>query len=577
MYRARNRRNDDGSGVRGPNSALTQFLKEQGISAENIRDRWLETQKKEAEEAQQRDEDNSETESDEDIKPNAIKNNLSKKSSRSRKRESSSSEEDDEDDVNSDDDGDDDDYKPEARLRRLKGADINDSDEEEEAPLGSERKKKILSLSGEKKISPQQAKARHQQRKTRRKKAANLLDRKNSLISSLQDICIKIISKSIAEYNAQSMVEHIRDTLGGVSLENLNKLAKALTKNRALNDDTLQLFLNTSLTSLAFYDCSRLSYEGYKRLAIFSPHLESLSLQMCGQLNNEALLYLAEKLPNLKELYLDGPFLINEATWIKFFDLMKGRLTAFHVSNTHRFNDGSLSAMLINCGSSLNSLGLATLDTVTNYALLPQYLGSPDFHTLILEEPSRETDINDEVIINLLGCVGQSLTKFSVNRCTGLTDACIMNGFLPFLSVSGKSKITDLELEELDQVTTDGIVLLFSSIKFPLLRKCSLKRCFSLGDGALIELLLNSSATLEELNLNGLKSLTSEAFTFMACPNLKQINLGFIHSVNDKIVEEISRNNQNISIIEVYGDNQVTGKCLPRNGVNIIGRQSDSM
>ncbi|CAH02944.1 UV-damaged DNA-binding protein RAD7 [Kluyveromyces lactis] len=575
MYRARSRRNNDGSGVRGPNSALTQFLKEQGISAENIRDRWLEAQKKEAEHPQETQKDDSETESDEDLKAGVAAKKRSRKPRAVKKQESSSSGESDDDE--DDDDEDDDDYKAEARLRRLRGADLEDSDEEEEVLPVSDRKKRMLTLTNGKKTSPQLAKARHQQKKTRRKKAANLLDKKDSLISSLQDICIKVIGKSIVEYNAQSMVEHIRDTLGGVSLENLNKLAQALTKNRALNDDTLQLFLNTSLTTLTFYDCSKLSYEGYKRLAIFSPHLESLSLQMCGQLNNEALLYLAEKLPNLKELYLDGPFLINEDTWVQFFELLKGRLTAFHVSNTHRFNDNALSAMLRNCGSSLESLGLATLDTVTNYALLPQYLNSPNFHTLILEEPSRETDINDEVIISLLGSIGQNLRKLSLNRCTGLTDSCIINGFLPFLSNSGQSILTDLELEELDQITTDGIVLLFSSLQFPLLKRCSLKRCFALEDAAVVELLLNSSSTLEELNLNGLKSLTSKTFTFMACPNLKQLNIGFVHCVDNEIVEKISKDNEKLTIIEVYGDNQVTGKCSPRNGVSIIGRQSDSI
>ena len=566
MYRANNRRNNDGSGVRGPNSALTQFLKEQGISAENIRERWLETQKNKSEEAADISKDDSETESDEETPKTVTK----KKVVKNLKEDDTSS--------SSDEDSDDSDYSPEERLKKIRGDTPLDSDEEESSSLPvSGRQKRAVSLLNGKKSSPQRAKAQLQQRKKRRKKAEDLLDRRNSSILSLQDICIKIITKSIIDYNAQSMVEHIRDTLGGISVENLNKLARALTKNRALNDDTLQLFLNTSLTTLSFYDCSKLSFEGYKRLAIFSPHLEHLSLQMCGQLNNESLLYIAEKLPKLKELCFDGPFLINDDTWVKFFELMKGRLSMFHVSNTHRFSDKALLAMLKNCGSSLTSLGLATLDTVTNYALLPQYLDSPNFTTLTLEEPSRETDINDEVIISLLGAIGKNLKKLSLNRCTGLTDSCIINGFLPFLSNSGESQLEVLELEELDQISTDGIVLLFSSIKFPHLKECSLKRCFSLEDAALVELLLNAAPTLEKLNLNGLNSLTAQAFSFMNCPNLKQLNLGFIHCINDEIVEQISNNNENLSIIEVYGDNQVTAKCSPPNRVTIIGRQSDSI
>ena len=78
MYRANNRRNNDGSGVRGPNSALTQFLKEQGISAENIRERWLETQKNKSEEAADISKDDSETESDEETPKTVTKKKVVK-------------------------------------------------------------------------------------------------------------------------------------------------------------------------------------------------------------------------------------------------------------------------------------------------------------------------------------------------------------------------------------------------------------------------------------------------------------------------------------------------------------------
>lgn len=144
---------------------------------------------------------------------------------------------------------------------------------------------------------------------------------------------------------------------------------------------------------------------------------------MCGQLNHESLLYIAEKLPNLKSLNLDGPFLINEDTWEKFFVIMKGRLEEFHISNTHRFTDKSLSNLLINCGSTLVSLGLSRLDSISNYALLPQYLVNDEFHSLCIEYPFNEEDVNDEIIINLLGQIGRTLRKLVLNGCIDLTDS----------------------------------------------------------------------------------------------------------------------------------------------------------
>lgn len=47
MYRSRNRNRQGGpNSIKGPSSALTQFLKEEGISAEAIRNRWLQRQVK---------------------------------------------------------------------------------------------------------------------------------------------------------------------------------------------------------------------------------------------------------------------------------------------------------------------------------------------------------------------------------------------------------------------------------------------------------------------------------------------------------------------------------------------------
>ena len=52
MYRSRNRPKRGGENeVKGPNSALTQFLREEGISAENIKQKWYQRQSKKQEDA----------------------------------------------------------------------------------------------------------------------------------------------------------------------------------------------------------------------------------------------------------------------------------------------------------------------------------------------------------------------------------------------------------------------------------------------------------------------------------------------------------------------------------------------
>lgn len=568
MYRSRNRPKRGGENeVKGPNSALTQFLREEGISAENIKQKWYQRQsKKGGDEKVEKSENEQGTQDD-----NSTTQGLQKETE----------EEVDDLELGSGSETGKAELSYNARMNLVAA----DSDEEEyetnsisATPVNLSPAKNQESLAKKRQNTAKII----QNRRKKRKRAANLLDRRVNKVSSLQSLCIGKIGENISKWQKETgdssklVFNRLRDVLGGVSTANLNNLAKALSKNRALNDHTLQLFLKTDLTKLTFNDCSKVSFDGYKTLAIFSPHLTKLSLQMCGQLNNESLLYIAEKLPNLKALYLDGPFLINEDTWEKFFTIMKDRLEEFHISNTHRFTDKSLSNLLINCGSTLVSLGLSRLDSVSNYALLPQYLMNDNFHTLSIEYPLNEEDVNDEIVINILGQVGPTLRKLVLNGCVELTDSMIINGLTAF--IPEKCQLEVLSLEELDQITTDSLVYFFSKVELNKLKECSFRRCLQLGDMAVIELLLNGAKhSLRSLSFNSLNKLTKDALVTLICPELTYIDLGFVRCVDDSIIQLLGEQNPKLKVIDVFGDNLVTEKATLRPGLTLIGRQSDSI
>ncbi|AGO13426.1 AaceriACL088Cp [[Ashbya] aceris (nom. inval.)] len=548
MYRGRNKSRAGDNEVRGPNSALTQFLREQGISAESIKERWKSSRQSESQDSRDADQTNSdEAESEYNGSSSdgeAVSVSQSPRaSSRARFNQTDSDEEEYEGDVAA---------RPGIRPKR-------------EPELGEAvLKRRKLAL---------------QKRQAKRKRAMELLDRKTKRIPTLQDLCVAVIGENIMKHKEHSIAvsKHILDVLGGVSVHNMNKLADALSKSRALNDRTLQLFLNVNLETITFHDCSNISADGYKNLAVFTPHLRVVSLQMCGQLSNEALLLMAEKLTNLRELYLDGPFLINDETWSLFFERMGHRLEAFHISNTHRFTDDSLQKLLLHCGGSLRSLKLSRLDSISDYALLARSLHQ-ELHTLILQYPANEEDITDEIMINLLAVVGRSLKVLNLDGCTEITDTFLVNGLASNVPGTGSCSLEQLSLEELDQVTSDGFIAFFSSVQLPRLHYLNLRRCHQLDDASIAELWLNPcSKSLKELNLNSVRNLTPAGFQLMSCPNLLQLNVGFVRCVDDKLLAHISECAPNLEIVEVYGDNLVTQNASPRRGVTIIGRQSDSI
>lgn len=576
MYRSRNR--NRGNNIKGPNSALTQFLQEEGISADSIKQRWLDTHPIENEEEKSSDQDDVK-EGEENEQNIAIIEESKSLETSVDLLESSDEDEGSKDDQNA---------SRISRTRRLrKLIDNADSDEEEYHASESPTVPLFRNAKDPETVAKKRERTKKliHGRKKRRKRAANLLDQKGEEIPTLQQMALSVISKNISTWetdnnNDKFLFTHLRDVLGGISLENLNRLANALSKNRALNDNTLQLFLKTDLKSLTFYDCSKLSYEGYKTLVIFSPHLEELSLQMCGQLNNEALLYIAEKLPRLRSLKLDGPFLINEVTWIKFFETMKGKLQEFHVSNTHRFTDKCLSSLLENCHLDLVSIGFSRLDSLFNYAILPQYLVNENFHTLVIEYPYNEEDVSDEVMINILGQIGSTLKCLVLKQCDELTDSMVVNGMSAFLGGTDgiNNNLETLVLEAVDQLTTDSLVYFFSQISLPSLKTCSLSRCIEVGDDAIIEIFLNSAKdSLVKLNLNSLKNLTAKVFSVFKCDKLETLDLGFVRCVDDVTIGTICNQNLSLQLVDVFGDNLITKDANIRQGVKLLGRQSDSI
>ena len=567
MYRSRNRNRTNG--IKGPNSALTQFLQEEGISAEAIKQRWHDRyHKREDKEDTSQEELEINTNSKEETPIDDVKVEGSENSSSS-----------DEETETGD----------EVVVKRGRAQINEDSDEEEyeestpqvgtlsESPNTS----KLATLKRIKNTKLLET------RRKRKKRAEDLLDKRETAFPTLQEICLNKIIENIISWekdstttNNNTLFAQLRETLGGISNNNLDSLAKALSKNRALNDSTLQLFLKTDMKSLTFHDCSKISYEGYKTLVIFSPHLESLTLNMCGQLNNEALMYIAEKLPNLNSLTVDGPFLINEKTWNEFFQVMAGRLREFNISNTHRITDDNLTTLLSTSQNVLESLSLSRLDSISNYAIIPQYLQCSTFHTLRIEYPYNEEDVTDEVVINILGQVGQSLKTLSLDGCLELTDSFVINGMGAFLS--GNSNVNtileDLSLGELDQLTTDSLVYVLSQISFPSLKTFSIKRCIQLEDAVIQELLLNSAKnSLVNLNLNSAKMLTDQAFTLMECPELEYIDLGFVRCVNNKVIELLGKQNPKLKLIDAFGDNRVAESFKLREGLTVVGLQSDSI
>ncbi|ODV84361.1 hypothetical protein CANARDRAFT_201121 [[Candida] arabinofermentans NRRL YB-2248] len=545
---------DSNHEVRGPSSALTSFLREQGINAEAIRLRYEETLRQQAEQGTsilyEGDEETEEI--------RAIRQRASIKRSRA-----NNDIDDDEAEIN-EDDGEGKNYCIECDKEFV--VSVYSKKMENYGRIGYlcgdctaiQIKKDRLSRANE-----------IEARKRRKKVAAALLDREEYKLPSLQDCCIQIISKNIDDV----------ELLGDIGVANSKKISRILSKNRSLDSKTMTLFLDPSLKEIEFWDCSNISSDALTQLAANCPLLESITLNLCGRLHNDNLLYYSDKLKNLQHLNLNGPFLINDSMWQGFFDSDVGRnLKGFHLRNTHRFMPDSLIALLDNCGNNLEYLTLSRLDgltTKTAYDLLPHYLQK--LKHLEISYPNKEELIDDDLIVSLLSINGETLETLILDGCSGLSDQFLIGGIRPFCP-----SLTKLSTVLLDQITDEGMTQLFTNWEINGgLMDINLSRCIEIGDDGAYAMLEHSGQTLVELSLNSVKLLTKKFFTRLSrnlrFPLLTALDIGFVRSCDDSVLAILSRIAPKLSILEIYGDNRCTHKAIVRSDLRVIGRQSDSI
>lgn len=528
------RRRDENSVV-GPNSALTLFLREQGINANAIRQRHLARVSQQETEQDQQEE--------EEIRLLA----------REKRRR-----------LNSDDEEEDEDGDFETMRKSLPGEEISCVECRKTFKVTVYTREFIKDgtkgyLCEEcnelQKIKlKKQKQSQWQLRKKRQLVAKSLLDQREYRLPSLQDLCISLISQNIDNV----------DKLGDIGNWNYVKLSKILSKNRSLNNSTLQLFLMTNLKEIQFWDCSNIDSVNFDKMIYYCPNLESVTLSMCGQFNNENLLNLLN-LQNLKHIDLNGPFLINEKTWQTFFEAIGDRLHTFKLNNTHRFNDLCL-LKLLECPN-LSQLSLQRLDGLQDeisFELLPHYCKKLTSLQLSYLKPA----LTDQIMINIMQ--ENDLESLILHDCQFLTNEFLVG--LQFCPMLQKLTLSNFNL------TNSNFAEVFKNWSNNGLMELDLSGNILLDDESVLAVVTHSKNSLIKLNLNSCKSLTPLFWKKLPqLPLLTIFDCGFVRSMNNTALRTVMKNCPSLAVIEVYGNNKCNDITIERENLKIIGREIDTI
>ncbi|KAL6716308.1 UV-damaged DNA-binding protein rad7 [Lecanora helva] len=399
--------------------------------------------------------------------------------------------------------------------------------------------------------------------------------------SNLLDGIVQIGSKSLQELCIQEVANNIHDVeeFGDLPQVLLNRLSQILSKRRVITSRTVDLFLRPNLDTIDIYDCGKLESEDYVRLFFVVPRVQNLNLRNAGQFKDHVLDYIVERGVPLRSLQLEAANLVSNKKWAFFFETCGHRLETLKLSwldysldddvfmslvrhcpnlkrlklkKCFRLGDAALSAMTelkhlrhlsLNFSSNTSSGPLAELITATGSEL----------QTLSLE---NFTEADDDV----LSKVHTSCTQLTKLRFTN-NDMCTDAGLTGLFADWSNIPLTWIDLSSnrsLDYAAPDGP-----------------EEPMGLASAGFQALIKHSGSRLEHLDISSCRHINYEGFSKIfdgknQYPLLRDINLSFLTKIDNAVMVGLFKSCPSLVKVTAFGCFNICGVPVPR-GVALIG------
>ncbi|KAI4926697.1 hypothetical protein J4E85_006992 [Alternaria conjuncta] len=599
----RSGRRPRGAGIRGPHSALTDFLAANNISAAEIRDSY-EQRRQQAERDAAEAGDNGEGpsnagEDDEDVEEDlqaessamaaertrkrkrnqdeAIakikKGKAAKKASKKKSKKKGSDDESDFEDAM-------DMYKKAKPLPgQLENCEICDkrftvTPYSKAGPDGGLLctpcgKEMVKDAKAEKKL------AKPVVRKGRRKIESNRLDGMTQRgPKTLQQLCIEKLAKHSEDI----------DELGEMPEGIMNRISEIFSKKRAMNSNTMKLFLQSDMQSIAIHEAAYLETEDYDQIFAVCPNVKRLSLRNCCQFKDSNIDYMNEKAKALEEIQLLGANLVSNDKWIELFISRGQDLKSLKVEWLDAaFDDQVVEALSTFCPNlerlkieRCKKIGPDSIDAIAHLKHLKHL-------TLRFYDP-----ITREKLVHLVDSVGDNLRTLCLehflDNTTEPTDDVLE-------AIHNKCHyLSKFRFTENNECTDAGYVKLFTNWTNPPLHYIDVNSTrdldntnpdgpedepIGLGSNGFRALMAHSGSRLEFLDISSCRHISHTTFTEIfdgkkEYPHLREINLSFCPVVDTEIVAGVFRSCPAIKKVVTFGCFQVADVVVPR-GIVLIG------
>lgn len=408
----------------------------------------------------------------------------------------------------------------------------------------------------------------------RRKNASNILDGVYPGAKRLVNLCVETLANHL----------HEAESFGSLPLDLIQRLGAILSKRRLITSAILDLFLEPKHDALIITDGAKLNSDDYCRIFQVVPSIKHLKLRNAIQFKNKVMDFLLGSTVNLVSFDLHGANLIDDERWDRFLRQKSAHLRVLKVHYTDSYFGDEAIKVLPKCCPQLQRLKIShnakvSNDGIEHIALLPNL----EHLSLELYRPLGTKPVSSMPLVNIIDSIGFKLRTFSLETVSDIDDSVLAAIHKNCLHLK-KLRITGSE-----RLTEDGFAHLFSNWSNPPLSYLSFSACrhidavephansakIGLCSRGFEALMSHSGLNLVHLDISSCRHISRESFetVFSAdknYPNLEKIDFSFCQAVNDYIVGCIFRSCPNLKILIVFGCIGIKDVKVPK-GKILIG------
>ncbi|KAI9370498.1 hypothetical protein BJX61DRAFT_515411 [Aspergillus egyptiacus] len=399
--------------------------------------------------------------------------------------------------------------------------------------------------------------------------------------SDLLDGIAQVGAPNLAEICTKKVADNINDIeeFGDLPWQLLRRLSQILSKRRALTPRTLNLFLRPDLGFIDIYDSGKLETEDFQRIFTFMPALTHVNLRFAGQLKDSVIDYMIDRNLAIKHLQLDAANLVTDSRWRQVFQKLGGQLETLRLSNLDFSLDDETVEVMCSCCRGLRRLKLTNCWKVSDPSL--QAISTLSSLEHLSLSPIKE--VKTETLVELLSTIGSNL------RTLSLKSFSLADGRLLEVVHDTCKHLSKLRFSDNSSCTDKGFVKLFENWSNPPLEIIDFSStrdidnsnpdgppdAIGLASSGFIALMRHSGSAVRKLNIASCRHISYAAFDEVFAegktyPNLKELDVSFHTVMDDYLVGRIFKCCPAIQKIVAFACFNVREARVPR-GVALIG------